>query len=255
MIECIGLSKIYRVTRTKRLFAVKSVDLVIKENTFLSLTGRSGSGKSTLIALITGMMPPTEGEVIVDGQKLSDLEERGLTKLRRGYFGCIRQYPALHPSLTVLENVILPLVVTSLFKKEKKCAAERYLSQVGLGNRMDHYPKQLSGGEVRRAAIARALIMEPEVLIADEPTASLDRESAVQVLRLLKALHMSGKTVVVASHDSLVENYATEQARMESGKLAYCGLTKYTSGQNRIKEAAESPVLEQLSIDSEQKSR
>lgn len=203
-----------------RVRALHEVDLQIARGDFLALMGPSGSGKSTLLHLIAAMDRPTSGEVLVLGQDLRSLDSRGLSRWRNTHIGFIFQSFNLIPVLTALENVALPLTLTRLSGKEQLEHAMTALALVGLGDRLNHFPRQLSGGQEQRVAIARAIATDPDFILADEPTGNLDASSANDVLALLSALSDEhGKTIVLVTHDPHAAYSAKAIRYLDKGML------------------------------------
>jgi putative ABC transport system ATP-binding protein len=188
---------------------------------FLGLMGPSGSGKSTLLNLIAGIDKPDRGEVLVDGVDITRLSERDLADWRAGNVGFVFQFYNLMPVLTAFENVELPLMLTSLGRAQRREHVETALALVGLSDRMEHYPSELSGGQQQRVAIARALITDPKLIVADEPTGDLDRQSAEDVLGLLDQLNVElGKTILMVTHDRRAAEKAHAIMYLEKGELS-----------------------------------
>ena len=181
--------------------ALKEVNLNIEEGTFLGVMGPSGSGKSTLLSVLGCLTSPSSGTVNIDGIDVYGLSQEKQADFRREYLGFIFQSHNLIPYLSALENVMLPLVVTKLSSAEKRQRAISMLQRVGLPDRMLHLPQQLSGGEQERVAIARALVNNPPLLLADEPTGSLDTATSQQVMNLLTELHQEGQTIIMVTHN------------------------------------------------------
>ncbi len=196
------------------------IDLQIPRGAFIALMGPSGSGKTTLLNLIAGIDHPTAGRVVVDGTDITVLRERELTAWRAGNVGFIFQLYHLIPVLTALENVELPLTLTKLSKRERREHALTALKVVGLADRADHYPRQLSGGQEQRVAIARAIATDPTLIVADEPTGDLDAHSAEEILDLLGRLHAEfHKTIVMVTHDPRAAARAEVTRRLDKGVL------------------------------------
>ncbi|MGH8656388.1 MAG: ABC transporter ATP-binding protein [Gammaproteobacteria bacterium] len=195
------------------------ISFCIARSEGVAIVGASGSGKSTLLALLAGLDTPTAGQVIFDGTDLSGLDEDGRALVRRGRIGFVFQSFHLLPGLTALENVILPLELSAHPGARKLAAAE--LSAVGLGERLDHYPNQLSGGEQQRVAIARAFAIRPQVLFADEPTGNLDAETGDLIAELLFRLKDDHQTtLVLVTHDSALTKHCDRTLKLERGRLA-----------------------------------
>jgi len=200
--------------------ALEGINLSISRGDFVALMGPSGSGKSTLLHLIAAMDTQTSGEIKVLGRSLAAIKDRELARWRNTHVGFIFQSFNLIPVLTALENVVLPLNLTSLKQKEKQEHAHTALDLVGLGDRMNHLPHQLSGGQQQRVAIARALATDPDLILADEPTGNLDAISAHEVLGLLRQLHREfGKTIVMVTHDIHAAEFANRTVHLEKGQL------------------------------------
>ncbi len=211
-------SKTYQ-TNGQKLEALREVSLVLEPGTITALVGRSGCGKTTLLNLAGAMDFPTSGEVLIDGRDTSSLREDELTALRRTRIGFVFQFFQLLPALTVLENVELPLLLAGSAKARE--AARDRLEWVGLVDKMDSFPYQLSGGQMQRVAIARALVHSPEILIADEPTGNLDNASGEQVLVLLSdAAVRFGATVLVATHSAEAAAIAQTRIQLRDGRIA-----------------------------------
>ncbi|GIU78316.1 MAG: ABC transporter ATP-binding protein [Bryobacteraceae bacterium] len=202
------------------IVALKDVDLDVRRGEYMALMGPSGSGKSTLLHLIAAMDRPTAGEIEVLGANVATMADSEMAKWRNRHIGFVFQSFNLIPVLTALENVELPLKLTHLKKGERIQHAATALKLVGLGDRMDHYPRQLSGGQEQRVAIARAIVTDPDILLCDEPTGNLDARSANEVLELLRRLNQEfGKTIVMVTHDPHAAHYATHIRYIDKGEL------------------------------------
>src|SRR5713226_1711276 len=211
-------SKTYQ-NNGQKLEALREVSLVLEPGTITALVGRSGCGKTTLLNLAGAMDFPTSGEVLIDGRNTSSLREEELTALRRTRIGFVFQFFQLLPALTVLENVELPLLLAASATARE--AARDRLNWVGLVDKMDSFPYQLSGGQMQRVAIARALVHSPAILIADEPTGNLDNASGEQVLALLSdAAARFGATVLVATHSAEAAAIAQTRIQLRDGRIA-----------------------------------
>jgi len=219
VIETHQLQKEY-VRDEFHVVALKDVDITISRGEFVALMGPSGSGKSTLLHLIAAMDRPSGGEILVLGQDLRALSERSIAHWRNAHIGFVFQSFNLIPVLTAIENVELPLKLTNLKKKERMEHAETALKLVGLGDRLNHLPRQLSGGQEQRVAIARAIVTDPDLILADEPTGNLDANSALEVLTLLWRLNNEfHKTIVMVTHDPHAARFATKCRHLEKGEL------------------------------------
>jgi putative ABC transport system ATP-binding protein len=202
------------------IIALQDVNLEIEKGEFVALMGPSGSGKSTLLHLIAAMDRATAGDIQVLGRNLRDLSEGAIARWRNENVGFIFQQFNLIPVLTALENVELPLKLTHLKKAERVAHATTALQLVGLGDRLHHYPRQLSGGQEQRVAIARAIVTDPALILADEPTGNLDAASAQEILTVLARLNKEyGKTVVMVTHDPHAAQQATRVHHLEKGQL------------------------------------
>src|SRR6266540_5219211 len=215
-----NLSKIYRQGEIN-VTALNNISLDIRTGEFLSLMGPSGSGKSTLLHIIAGIDRPTSGECRVQGIDLTQLNESELADWRNQNVGFVFQTFNLIPVLTAYENVELPLLLTRLNGRERRKLVLTALDLVGLADRARHLPKQLSGGQEQRAAIARALVTDPNLVVADEPTGNLDSQSAQDVLSILQSLSRSaGKTVIMVTHDPKAAAFGSRSIHLEKGELA-----------------------------------
>ena len=199
---------------------LRNVNLEIAEGEFIAFMGPSGSGKTTLLNLIAGIDKPTSGTIVIDGTDITELNETELAVWRSRNIGFIFQFYNLIPVLTALENVELPLILSPLSKKERRAHAETALAIVGLADRMDHYPRQLSGGQEQRVAIARAIATDPAILVADEPTGDLDKHSADEVLGLMERLNRElNKTILMVTHDPRAAERARSTRQLDKGEL------------------------------------
>lgn len=200
---------------------LKQLTLTIEPASFVALLGPSGSGKTTILNLIAGFDRPMRGHVSINQTRVNQLSSRQLAKWRAKTIGVIFQFYNLIPVLTAAENVELPLLLTSLSRAKRAKHVATALGLVGLADRMTHYPRQLSGGQEQRVAIARAIVMDPEILLADEPTGNLDSEAANEIMTLLQRLNTErGKTIVLVTHDLEAAQRATTICRLQKGRLA-----------------------------------
>jgi len=215
-----NVRKVYR-RDAQEIVVLDGLNLEVPEGEFVALMGPSGSGKTTLLNLIAGIDRPTSGSVIVAGTDIGKLSEGALAKWRSRNIGFIFQFYNLIPVLTAIENVELPLLLTKLSRKERRERAMTALKVVGLADRSQHYPRQLSGGQEQRVAIARAIVADPAVLVADEPTGDLDAKSAEEILNLLQTLNSEfRKTIVMVTHDPRAAARAHVERHLEKGVLA-----------------------------------
>jgi putative ABC transport system ATP-binding protein len=214
-----GVTKIYQ-RGDESVRVLEDLDLDVPTGSYEALMGPSGSGKTTLLNLIAGLDRPNNGTVEVAGKRLEGLGEGALAKWRSSTIGFVFQSYNLLPVLTALENVELPLLLTGLGSAERKKRAQTALRIVGLEERMQHYPRQLSGGQEQRVAIARAIVNDPTIIVADEPTGDLDRASASDILTLLEKLNTElGKTILMVTHDPAAAERASIIRRVDKGKL------------------------------------
>ncbi len=199
---------------------LNKLDLSVESGDFLALMGPSGSGKTTLLNMIAGIDRPTGGSIIVHGEDVAKMSESNLAKWRSANIGFVFQFYNLIPVLTAFENVELPLLLTKLNKSERKKHVETALAIVGLADRMHHSPKQLSGGQEQRVAIARAIVTDPQIIVADEPTGDLDKNSATEILTLMEKLNSEfKKTIVMVTHDPHAAERARRILHLEKGEL------------------------------------
>jgi putative ABC transport system ATP-binding protein len=220
LIEVVDLFKSYQ-RDSLEIPVLRNISLTIAEGDFLAFMGPSGSGKTTLLNLIAGVDKPTSGKILIGETDITELSESELAVWRSQNIGFIFQFYNLIPVLTALENVELPLILTPLSRKERRSHAETALEVVGLGERMHHYPRQLSGGQEQRVAIARAIATDPAILVADEPTGDLDKVSAEEVLELMHRLNRElNKTILMVTHDPRAAERARSVRNLDKGELA-----------------------------------
>ncbi|UCE36654.1 MAG: ABC transporter ATP-binding protein [Thermoplasmata archaeon] len=219
MIDLRNVTKIYKMGETE-IRALNGISLKVEKGAFLSLVGPSGSGKSTLLNIIGCIDTPTSGEVHLDGEDVSKLKDRGLTKIRLHKIGFIFQQFYLIPTLNAMENIELPMKEAKVPREERRKRTRQLLENVGLTQREKHYPNQLSGGEQQRVAIARSLANKPSVLLADEPTGEIDSETSEKIVNLLRKLNSEEKvTLLVVTHDLKVAKHADRMITIEDGKI------------------------------------
>jgi putative ABC transport system ATP-binding protein len=217
LLKVSNISKIYG-DNSARFVALKNVSFQVEAGEFVGIIGPSGSGKSTLLSILGAMNQPTEGRVVVDGIDVYGLSVERQADFRREYLGFVFQQLQLIPYLTALENVMLPLVVTTL-KDHEKIATEM-LEKVGLGKKLNRLPSQLSGGEQGRVAIARAIVNRPPILLADEPTGSLDSVTSKEILSLFNNLHSRGQTIILVTHDPEAVESVSRLIQIRDGEIA-----------------------------------
>jgi ABC-type lipoprotein export system ATPase subunit len=198
--------------------ALDGIDVSIMEDEFVLIIGRSGSGKSTLLSVLGGLTRPTKGRIEFDGKDIWSLADADLSRLRSHDIGFVFQFPGLLPTLTALENVMLPAMFAEVSINVGKRASE-LLGSLGLGDKLNSYPHQLSGGEMKRASIARALMNDPQVILADEPTGDLDAETELEIMALFKEINQRGKAIIMVTHNPELAVFATRVLRMDHGKL------------------------------------
>ncbi|MFN7273283.1 MAG: ABC transporter ATP-binding protein [Gammaproteobacteria bacterium] len=218
MIELKGIVKRY-VLGEETVLALAGVDLFIGRNEYVALIGPSGSGKSTLMNILGCLDSPTEGQYILNGRDTSSLRDDELAAVRNREIGFVFQSFHLLPRQTALQNVMQPLMYRRMPAAERRERAERALAGVGLGDRLDHRPNQLSGGQRQRVAVARALVGEPSILLADEPTGNLDSRTSAEIMALFDALHGAGQTVVVVTHEPDIAAHTRRTIRVLDGRI------------------------------------
>ena len=219
MIRCIDVRKVYRQGKNE-ITALDSVSLDIARGEFAVIMGPSGSGKSTLLHLIGGLDRPTSGELLVDQRLVGQMADDQVTLFRRTRIGFIFQFFNLLPTLTALENIALPVVLDGRSKEEAEQRAKMLLDKVGLENRKDHLPEEMSGGEIQRIAVARALAFDPPILLADEPTGNLDSKTGESILSLLRQINRdAGCTIVMVTHSQEAAGYGDRTIFFRDGKI------------------------------------
>ena len=218
VIEFRGVRKVHAQGR-RDVVALDGVSLSIARREFVTIMGPSGSGKSTLLHLAGGLDIPSSGEVLIDGQVTGTLDDTALTLLRRRTIGFVFQFFNLIPSLNIVQNASLPALLGGEETEKVRARAEELLRRLGLEQRLDHFPEELSGGEMQRVAIARALITDPPIVLADEPTGNLDSATGGDILKILQDIARE-RTVVIVTHDDRAAGYGTRLVRLRDGKLA-----------------------------------
>jgi putative ABC transport system ATP-binding protein len=218
-IRAVGLTRTFEVGETT-VEALRSINLTVDRGQFVALVGPSGSGKSTLLNLVGGLDRPTSGQLWIDGVELSASKEKALTEHRRRRVGFVFQSFNLLPRLTAVENVALPLMFVGVAQSERLDRAVELLAQVGLSDRLDHRPTQLSGGEQQRVAIARALVNHPAIILADEPTGNIDTATGAEIMALLRRLNREqGVTLLLVTHDPEAASFADRIIQLRDGKI------------------------------------
>ncbi|HLS95382.1 putative ABC transport system ATP-binding protein [Sphingobacterium allocomposti] len=203
----------------EEIHALKSVSLNIRKGEFVALMGPSGSGKSTLMNILGCLDTPSKGQYILNGINVSDMSENDLAEVRNKEIGFVFQTFNLLPKSTALENVALPLIYAGFNKKVREERAHKALENVGLGNRVDHKPNELSGGQRQRVAVARALINNPSIILADEPTGNLDTKTSIEIMGLMEDIHAKGNTIILVTHEEDIAQHAHRIVRMRDGLI------------------------------------
>lgn len=216
IIDIKNLRKTYYMG-TQTVHALKDVSLLINKNEYVALMGPSGSGKSTLMNLLGCLDTPTAGQYILNNQDVSILTDADLAMIRNKEIGFVFQTFNLLPRLSALENVALPLVYAGVSKAERLAKARQVLESVGLGDRMDHKPNELSGGQRQRVAVARALVNDPAIILADEPTGNLDTKTSIEIMALFEKIHDAGNTVILVTHEPDIAEHAHRVVRLRDG--------------------------------------
>lgn len=207
--------------------ALRSVDVEINKNEYVAIMGPSGSGKSTLMNLVGCLDTPTSGTYILNGTDVSQMDDNRLAEIRNKEIGFIFQTFNLLPRYTALENVTLPLIYAGKGKTERVEKAKQTLNEVGLGDRMDHKPNELSGGQRQRVAVARALVNNPSIILADEPTGNLDSKTSVDIMKLFGMIHELGNTIILVTHEESIAKYAHRIIRLLDGEIDKVEINKH----------------------------
>ncbi len=218
MINIKNISKIYNIG-SEKLTVLDDVSVNIEKGEFVAIVGPSGSGKSTLMNMIGGLDKPSKGAVIIEGEDISKLKDKKMAKFRNEKIGFVFQSFNLEPTLTALENVMMPLMIAGISDKEMKNKAKSVLETLGIGDRMKHKPTELSGGQRQRVSIARALVNNPKIILADEPTGNLDSKSGAAVMEMLTNLKKQEYTIVMVTHNMEEAKYADRIVRITDGKV------------------------------------
>jgi ABC-type lipoprotein export system ATPase subunit len=221
LIDIVNVTKEYRLGKKQPVRAVEDVSLCVDQGEFLIITGRSGCGKTTLLNLVSGLAKPSGGRISLHGHEVWRLPDSEQAALRNQKIGFIFQFPSLIPSLTALENVVLPTIVNpDSDQAEARKRATILLEEVGLAARLHAYPRQLSAGEQQRVVVARSLVNEPEVLLADEPTSNLDEKTEHEIMELIRQIHLKRKiTILLVTHSEELVVYGTRMVKMSGGKI------------------------------------
>ncbi|MBN2122566.1 ABC transporter ATP-binding protein [Candidatus Micrarchaeota archaeon] len=203
----------------EEVHALCGFNLIVDDNDYMSIVGPSGSGKSTLLHMLGLLDVPTGGEIFIDGTPVSRLSENERATMRGKKIGFVFQVFNLVPSLTALENVALPMMIQGVSRQEREEKAARTLEGLGMGERLHHLPSELSGGQRQRVAMARALVNDPELILADEPTGNLDSKTGEEVVKLFDKLHKEGRTLIIVTHDPDIARHAKEQVHIRDGRV------------------------------------
>lgn len=223
LISLSGIERRY-VLGKQIVYALRNIDLSIEKGEYVALMGPSGSGKSTLMNIIGCLDTPTGGKYILNGKEVSAMEDAELSQIRNQEIGFIFQTFNLLPRLTALDNVALPLVYSGVGKAERTKLAEEKLAQVGLADRMHHKPSELSGGQRQRVAVARALVNNPSILLADEPTGNLDTKTSIEIMALFDEIHAQGNTIILVTHEEDIARFAKRIVRLRDGQVESTGM-------------------------------
>ena len=218
MIEVKGISKVYKMGKEK-VVALKDVSLKVDKGEFVAIIGPSGSGKSTLMHLVGGLDSPTVGNVFIEGKDISKLKDKQLSKYRNEKIGFVFQAFNLENTQTALENVMMPLIFAGISKKERKARALKALDQVGLSEFVKHKPNEMSGGQRQRVSVARAIVNNPEIIFADEPTGNLDSKSGENIMQLFRDINAKGYTVIMVTHNPVEANKARRVIKIMDGEI------------------------------------
>ncbi|MBK8506324.1 MAG: ABC transporter ATP-binding protein [Saprospiraceae bacterium] len=213
-----NLTKTYQMGTTV-VRALQNIDLDIFANEFVALMGPSGSGKSTLMNLLGCLDTPTEGEYLLGGENVADMDDNQLANVRNRKIGFVFQTFNLLPRLSALENVALPLVYAGINKEKRTDKSRMVLETVGLGDRVEHKPNELSGGQRQRVAVARALVNDPTIILADEPTGNLDSKTSEEIMEMFENLHKAGNTIILVTHEPDIAEYAHRVVRLKDGVI------------------------------------
>lgn len=218
IIEVKNLARHFRIG-SELIKAIKQIDLSIQQNEFVALMGQSGSGKSTLMNILGCLDTPTDGTYILNNHQVSKLKDNDLAEIRNKEIGFVFQTFNLLPRSTALENVMLPLVYSGISKEDREERALTALDKVGLADRINHRPNELSGGQRQRVAVARALVNNPSIILADEPTGNLDSTTSIEIMTLFQDIHKNGNTVIVVTHEEDIAQYAHRIVRLKDGEV------------------------------------
>ena len=218
IIEVKNLARHFKVG-SELIKAIKKIDLSIQQNEFVALMGQSGSGKSTLMNILGCLDTPTDGSYTLNNHKVSELKDNDLAEIRNKEIGFVFQTFNLLPRSTALENVMLPLVYAGISNEDREKRALKALDKVGLADRVNHRPNELSGGQRQRVAVARALVNNPSIILADEPTGNLDSATSIEIMALFQEIHKNGNTVIIVTHEEDIAQYTHRIVRLKDGEV------------------------------------
>lgn len=218
LIEIKGIKRYYQMG-SETVKALDSVDLQIYKNEYVAIMGHSGSGKTTMMNILGCLDTPTSGQYILNNKDVSSLNDNSLAEIRNKEIGFVFQTFNLLPRLSSLENVMLPLVYAGMNKQSRKMKAEDVMNKVGLADRMHHKPNELSGGQRQRVAVARALVNDPSIILADEPTGNLDSKVSVEIMGLFEKIHQLGNTIILVTHEEDIARHAHRIIKLKDGKI------------------------------------
>ena len=218
MLQVTNLSKVYE-TEVAKTIALDNISFTVKKGEFVAITGPFGSGKSTLMHILGALDTPTTGSYSLDGKEIGKLTDDQLAEIRNKRIGFIFQSYNLLPRTSALKNVMLPMMYAGIAKEKRVGLAEKFLRDVGLGDRMNHLSNQLSGGQQQRVAIARALVMDPAIILADEPTGNLATAQSEEIMAILSKMHKDGRTILMITHEPEVAKYAKRIIKIRDGKI------------------------------------
>ncbi|MCH7731693.1 MAG: ABC transporter ATP-binding protein [Candidatus Marinimicrobia bacterium] len=220
MISLRGITKVYDIGKDQQVRALNGIDVLIEKNEYISIMGPSGSGKSTLMNIIGCLDTPTDGTYEFEGEMVHDMDDNQLASIRNRKIGFVFQTFNLLPRASALRNVELPLIYAGISSEDRKDRAEQALEMVGLADRMDHKPNELSGGECQRVAIARALVTHPSIILADEPTGNLDSKTGEEIMRIFDSMKNEGNTIILVTHERYIAEHANRSIHILDGQIS-----------------------------------